>query len=643
MSTPTAPAAAGGWPAAADPQDRRRRAADGRAAARRRPTARRDRGAARHVRGEPGPSACARRAVGLLRRQARRSSSVSLSIRQGEVLALIGPSGCGKTTLLRTLNRLTELTPGAPRGGHDPARRRGRRRRSRSPRCAAACRWSSSSPTRSRCRSSTTSPTRCASRRASGRAASVVEPLVRGRAAARRPVGRGQRQARPPALRLSGGQQQRLCIARAIAARPEVLLLDEPCSALDPRSTAVIEELIVELREELAIVIVTHNLQQAHRVADRVAFMYLGDLVEYGPAEQIFDAPQRAAHARLRARGVRVRPCRGRRSRPCALRRSSLGGCLGVETTQEKSAREGQAAAKQRRQPEGPDDRQGATPTIKVERRDGASRTPTASPRSCGCKNTGADAGRRCRSRSRCPTRRARSCTPTTRRASTPSLTSLPVLGAGQEADLGQQPDPGRRQGRARSQRAGRRRQGQGARRRAAEDRRRPTSRPGATRTAAYAKGIDRATSRRSRRSAWSSRASRATATRSSPPAARSSTGSRRRPSPRSPPPSPCSSSATRSGASSPAPRPRPSSQEGRNDRHQPPACWASPTRRAATLRRAAGRRPALLPAVRRAPRGGAPAVPGHPGPTGPRARAPARPRRPALPHRASAAAGSAA
>jgi phosphate transport system ATP-binding protein len=95
-----------------------------------------------------------------------------------------------------------------------------------------------------------------------------------------------------PALRLSGGQQQRLCIARAIATRPEVLLMDEPCSALDPRSTAVIEDLIGELRRDLAVVIVTHNLAQAHRVADRVAFMYLGDLVELGDAEQVFEAPR---------------------------------------------------------------------------------------------------------------------------------------------------------------------------------------------------------------------------------------------------------------------------------------------------------------------------------------------------------------
>jgi phosphate transport system ATP-binding protein len=100
-----------------------------------------------------------------------------------------------------------------------------------------------------------------------------------------------------PALRLSGGQQQRLCIARALAVQPEVLLLDEPCSALDPRSTATIEELIVRLRTEVAVVIVTHNLQQAWRIADHVGFMYLGELVEYGPVDQVFGSP-RAARTR---------------------------------------------------------------------------------------------------------------------------------------------------------------------------------------------------------------------------------------------------------------------------------------------------------------------------------------------------------
>jgi phosphate transport system ATP-binding protein len=95
-----------------------------------------------------------------------------------------------------------------------------------------------------------------------------------------------------PALRLSGGQQQRLCIARSLAANPEVLLLDEPCSALDPRSTAVIEDLIKRIKNEVAVVIVTHNLQQARRIADRVAFMYLGELVEHGTTDQMFNAPR---------------------------------------------------------------------------------------------------------------------------------------------------------------------------------------------------------------------------------------------------------------------------------------------------------------------------------------------------------------
>jgi phosphate transport system ATP-binding protein len=217
--------------------------------------------------------------------------NVSLSIRRGEVLALIGPSGCGKTTLLRTLNRLTELTPSASHSGRilldgedvdelvDTELRARVSMVFQQPNpfpmsifdnVAFALREQSRHRPR---RHEIEAPVKQALQRA-GLYEEVRSELDRS------------------ALRLSGGQQQRLCIARAIALRPEILLMDEPCSALDPRSTAVIEDLIVQLRDDLAIVIVTHNLQQARRIADRVAFMYLGDLVEMGETEQVFTAPR---------------------------------------------------------------------------------------------------------------------------------------------------------------------------------------------------------------------------------------------------------------------------------------------------------------------------------------------------------------
>jgi phosphate transport system ATP-binding protein len=213
----------------------------------------------------------------------------SLTIHQGEVLALIGPSGCGKTTLLRTLNRLTELTPNARHGGtvtldgedihelEDTALR-----------TRVSMVFQQPNPFPMSIFDNVAFALREQSRRRPRRRelAPLVEDALR-RAGLWDEVHDNLDR---PALRLSGGQQQRLCIARAIATRPEILLMDEPCSALDPRSTAVIERLIVSLRGELAVVIVTHNLQQARRVADRVAFMYLGDLVELGSAEQIFAA-----------------------------------------------------------------------------------------------------------------------------------------------------------------------------------------------------------------------------------------------------------------------------------------------------------------------------------------------------------------
>jgi phosphate transport system ATP-binding protein len=248
------------------------------------------------------PPPPARRAVPTFERMAVESLSVSygekravadvsLPIRQGEVLALIGPSGCGKTTLLRSLNRLTDLNRDAHVGGKvtldgidtaslEPTSLRRRvtmvfQQPNPFPmsifdNVAYVLREQASK--RPRKPELTGAVTEALSR--AGLLEEVAADLSH------------------PALRLSGGQQQRLCIARALAADPEVLLLDEPCSALDPQSTKVIEDLIVKLREEVAVVIVTHNLQQASRIADYVAFMYLGELVEYGTAQQVFSNPK---------------------------------------------------------------------------------------------------------------------------------------------------------------------------------------------------------------------------------------------------------------------------------------------------------------------------------------------------------------
>jgi phosphate transport system ATP-binding protein len=217
--------------------------------------------------------------------------SVSIPVRQGEVLALIGPSGCGKTTLLRSLNRLTELTRTATLGGRillddvdirliEPTLLRRRvtmvfQQPNPFPmsvfdNIAYVLREQGSR----RQRKKTLEPKVHSALERAGLFEEVKDNLDH------------------PALRLSGGQQQRLCIARALAAEPEVLLLDEPCSALDPQSTQVIEDLIVKLRDDVAVVIVTHNLQQAYRIADHVAFMYLGELVEYSSATALFNSPR---------------------------------------------------------------------------------------------------------------------------------------------------------------------------------------------------------------------------------------------------------------------------------------------------------------------------------------------------------------
>jgi phosphate transport system ATP-binding protein len=216
---------------------------------------------------------------------------VSLPVRQGEVLSLIGPSGCGKTTLLRSLNRLTELTSTATLTGRillddidirmiEPTLLRRR----------VTMVFQQPNPFPMSVFDNIAYVLReQGSRRARRK---QLEPKVHSALERAGLFEEVKDNLAHPALKLSGGQQQRLCIARALAAEPEVLLLDEPCSALDPQSTQVIEDLIVKLRDDVAVVIVTHNLQQAYRIADHVAFMYLGDLVEYSSATALFGSPR---------------------------------------------------------------------------------------------------------------------------------------------------------------------------------------------------------------------------------------------------------------------------------------------------------------------------------------------------------------
>jgi phosphate transport system ATP-binding protein len=225
---------------------------------------------------------------------------VTLPVRQGEVLAMIGASGSGKTTLLRSLNRLTEVTAGGSRAGritldgeeiHELEVNDLRRRVSmvfQQPNPFPMSIYDNVAYALAEQR-----PPRGCRRRRTPELEAAAEDALRRAGLWDEVAGDLDRSA----LRLSGGQQQRLCIARALAAEPEVLLLDEPCSALDPISTATIEQLIVGLRESVAIVIVTHNLQQALRVADHVAFMHLGELIEYGSSEQVFERP---SHQRTR-------------------------------------------------------------------------------------------------------------------------------------------------------------------------------------------------------------------------------------------------------------------------------------------------------------------------------------------------------
>jgi phosphate transport system ATP-binding protein len=223
---------------------------------------------------------------------------VSLDMPAGKVTALIGPSGCGKSTFLRILNRMHELVPGAALAGevrldgqdiYDPQRRLTDARK------AIGMVFQKPNPFP---------------------AMSIYDNVLAGLRLTGEKKGRSDKDAlveeslqraglwlevrdrlKQPGSALSGGQQQRLCIARSLAVRPRVLLMDEPCSALDPTSTRVVEDTIAQIASEVTIVIVTHNMQQAHRVSDQCAFFLAahgtpGVIVEHGPTDAIFDDPQ---------------------------------------------------------------------------------------------------------------------------------------------------------------------------------------------------------------------------------------------------------------------------------------------------------------------------------------------------------------
>jgi phosphate transport system ATP-binding protein len=217
---------------------------------------------------------------------------ISISFKENAITAIIGPSGCGKSTLVRCLNRMHEVTPGAWVSGHvfldhedifspssDPVAIRRK--------IGMVFQKPNPFPTMSIF---------------DNVAAGLKLNGVRDRRVISSKVEENLKKAflwdeigdrmSDSGASLSGGQQQRLCIARALAVEPEVVLMDEPCSALDPSATAKIEQLMRELKRNYTVVIVTHNMQQAARVSDFTAFLYLGKMIEYGPTDEIFENPK---------------------------------------------------------------------------------------------------------------------------------------------------------------------------------------------------------------------------------------------------------------------------------------------------------------------------------------------------------------
>jgi len=240
----------------------------------------------------PGPVKMSARQLTVRYGTAIGLDAVSLEVPERQVTALIGPSGCGKSTFLRCLNRMNDVIPGTHVDGqvlldeqdiYDPSvdvvalRKR------------VGMVFQKSNPFPKSIFENVAFGPRIHGYRDPVGLRELVEKSLRQAALWEEVADRLDRSA----LDLSGGQQQRLCIARALAVEPEVLLMDEPASALDPIATAKIEELIHELKLRYTIVIVTHNMQQAARVSDFTAYFYLGRLVEFGPTDKLFTTPSR--------------------------------------------------------------------------------------------------------------------------------------------------------------------------------------------------------------------------------------------------------------------------------------------------------------------------------------------------------------
>jgi phosphate transport system ATP-binding protein len=214
---------------------------------------------------------------------------VSMGIKENQVTAIIGPSGCGKTTFIKVLDRMLDLVKEARIGGKvlydgksiystDVVELRKK----------VGMVFQKPNPFPKSIYENVAYGPKVHGERNKKRLNEIVESSLREAVLWEEVKDR----LNSPALKLSVGQQQRLCIARALAVKPEVILFDEPCSALDPASTAKIEDLIRELKRDYTIVIVTHNMQQAARVSDFTAFFYLGELVEYGDTKSLFENPK---------------------------------------------------------------------------------------------------------------------------------------------------------------------------------------------------------------------------------------------------------------------------------------------------------------------------------------------------------------